>query len=1199
MEEHAYEHSRFDATLDLLERRLPGGRFEMRTALASALQPKLRRKGALETHSALLKLARFRDKSIRLVTTNFDHVFLKVIAREKLKIPIYAAPTLPIPKHSRWNGLVHLHGILPKAEERSALDRLVVTSGDFGLAYLTERWAARFVSELFRNYIVCFIGYSINDPVFRYMMDALAADRMLGEMTPQAYAFGDCEPGQEDKKDTEWKAKGVTPILYEVSPKAHDHSALHRTLKAWAETSNEGVQAIERIVVRSALARPSASTKQDDFVGRMLWALSHKSGLPAKRFAEHDPVPSLDWLQALGENRYGHHDLPRFGVPSHSTADKRLAYSLIRRPAPYIHAPWMMLVSSEPIVCEWDDVMFQLGRWLTRHLGDPTLILQFAQWGGHMHKRLAQQIEHELDRLTKLDTEKLERIRTNAPNGIPNAKLRVLWRLLLIGRVRTPGREFGLYEWKDRFARDGLTPSLRLQLRDMLSPMVKLTRAFRWMEEASGAKGSDDTDHVIYHELILSSDGVYSALSDLRKNQQWSKLLIWMIDDFQSLLRDALDLLRELGEGDERNDRSHFDLPSISDHWQNRGFRDWVSIIVLLRDAWLAVYEENASRAEQIAIGWFSNQYPTFKRLALFAAAQEGIFSAGEWVEWLTADEGWWLWSPGVLRETMRLLVLKSSALQPDTFARLESAILAGPPHSMHKDDLSEEDWNESVSHSKWLRLRKIASGGNELGPDARAVLDALSDAHPRWRVSEHEREEFPYWMSGTDDPDFQEFPQIEQAPQGWQNFLDWVQRPPHNEEKWREKCRERFLVCVRALRTLSYDDIWPKARWRVALQIWTEEGFSERSWNFISPVMQKMPDEVLLEILHSASWWIQASSQVLTDHEDIFFNLCHRILDFSHNDNFVDGDPLLRALNHPVGHITQALLDHWFRNKLSDNQGLPSNLKEIFTQICVSDGENYRHGRVLLASRLIALFRVDRDWTTKHLLPLFDWGSSHPEASSVWDGFLWSPRIYRPLLSAFKNNFLATAGHYTDLGEHKSQYAAFLTYVALDPLDTFTRTELHQAVAALPQNGLDDVAQALVQALEAAGEQREQYWSKRIKPFWEQVWPKNRKLVSSAIAENLARLAIAAGSDFPKALSAVRSWLLPVEHPHSIVYRLYESGHVSQFPEPSLCLLNTIISRPALVPTDLKKCLEEIAKAWPKAHQDSRYQRLDELSRR
>ncbi|WP_419608934.1 SIR2 family protein, partial [Thiolapillus sp.] len=194
-----------------------------------------------------------------------------------------------------------------------ALNRLVVTSGDFGLAYLTERWAARFVSELFRNYVVCFVGYSINDPVLRYMMDALAADRMLGEVTPQAWALGDCEPGQERRKTIEWEAKGVTPILYEVPAGSHNHSALHQTLHAWADTYRDGVLGKERIVVSHALARPSASTQQDDFVGRMLWALSDKSGLPAKRFADFNPVPSLDWLlEAFSDEHFQHSDLARW-----------------------------------------------------------------------------------------------------------------------------------------------------------------------------------------------------------------------------------------------------------------------------------------------------------------------------------------------------------------------------------------------------------------------------------------------------------------------------------------------------------------------------------------------------------------------------------------------------------------------------------------------------------------------------------------------------------------------------------------------------------------------------------------------------------------------------------------------------------------------------------------------------------------------
>ncbi len=201
IEQEAYSRRQFDATLDLLERRVPGQRITVRTALAEVLQPKLRRKGATDTHAALLQLARSREGALRLVTTNFDRVFEKVVKRTKQSINAYSAPMLPIPKNSRWNGLVYLHGLLPGKADNSALQRLVLTSGDFGQAYLTERWAARFVGELFRNYLVCFIGYSINDPVLRYMMDALAADRMLGESTPQAYALGDCESGLEHEHE--------------------------------------------------------------------------------------------------------------------------------------------------------------------------------------------------------------------------------------------------------------------------------------------------------------------------------------------------------------------------------------------------------------------------------------------------------------------------------------------------------------------------------------------------------------------------------------------------------------------------------------------------------------------------------------------------------------------------------------------------------------------------------------------------------------------------------------------------------------------------------------------------------------------------------------------------------------------------------------------------------------------------------------
>ncbi|WP_256667474.1 SIR2 family protein [Pseudomonas sp. ANT_J28] len=147
IKQEAFGRGQFDATLDLLERCLPGQRLAVRQALAQALKPKLRRKGATDTHAALLRLARSREGTLRLMTTNFDRVFDTAAKRTGQTFQAYSAPMLPIPKNSRWNGLVYLHGLLSNKADDTALNRLVMTSGDFGLAYLTERWAARFVGS--------------------------------------------------------------------------------------------------------------------------------------------------------------------------------------------------------------------------------------------------------------------------------------------------------------------------------------------------------------------------------------------------------------------------------------------------------------------------------------------------------------------------------------------------------------------------------------------------------------------------------------------------------------------------------------------------------------------------------------------------------------------------------------------------------------------------------------------------------------------------------------------------------------------------------------------------------------------------------------------------------------------------------------------------------------------------------------------
>lgn len=1203
VQQSAIKAGQFDTAIGLLESDVVGRRGRVRSALASILKPDLKAPNATATHEALLTLAQNREGRTRLVTTNFDRLFEEVKAAKSLPFQDFKAPLLPVPK-ARWDGLVYLHGLLPAAPTASELDRLVVSSGDFGLAYLTERWASRFVSELFRNFTVCFVGYSINDPVLRYMMDALAADGQMGESTSEMFAFGSYSKGKELDRANEWRAKNVTPILYREHRR---HTYLHKTLRAWANTYRDGVRGKEQIVAQSARFRPLASTKQDDFVGRMLWALSDRRGLPAKQLAELDPVPSLEWLEPLSQGLYRHADLGRFGVPPQPDVDNELAFSITSRPAPYTHAPWMAIADFGHRLSRWDAVMHQIGRWLIRHLDDSALLLWVIKRGGQLSSELVSLIERrlsELDRFTgSRNTTEADRIRTNAPKAIPRPVMRTLWRLLLNGHVKTGLSDLSLYHWRDQFKQDGLTASVRLSLKEVLRPCLLLREPFRWSGMDDEDDAQDRVKSIVEWEVVLASDHVHAGLRDLPKDERWRAALPELLEDFSALLRDALDLMRQLGGVDSKSDRSYIHQPSISDHPQNKDFHDWTALIELTRDAWLATAEKSPERARNFAEIWANGSYPVFRRLALFAAAHIGIVQLRHALDWLLADGRRWLWSDETRREVMRLLVSLTPQLDAPMLAELEQAILSGPPRDLYRADIESDAWNRIVDHGVWLRLAKIAHAGVTLHDEGKARLDAISAQHP-WELAADESDEFTIWMGvgwvGERDP-WKPFTPIPRTRRG---VLDYLMARPvlkdSQQDDWRKLCSEMFQATAYALCKLAERGDWPTARWRDALQAWSEEKLRDRSWRYMAPVILSAPDDLVKALSHGIGLWLQAVAKTSEGQEDCFLPLAKRILRLDFEDESDVDDPVFHAINHPVGHVTQALLDRWYRQELNDGQGLPNSMEPVFTELCDPQIAKFRHGRVLLAAHALTLFRVDMDWAEQHLLPLLDWTRSESEARAAWEGFLWSPRLYRPLMEAIKPVFLATVNHYAQLGTHKEQFAAFLTFAALDPGDTFTIAQLATAVRALPAEGLRESARVLVRGLEGAGNQREDYWKNRILPFWEKIWPKSNHHAMDANAESLARLCVAAGGEFPSAMAVIGNWLREVQQPDYVILRLQESGLSSRFPEEALRLLSIIVGdKPSWVPRELRQCLDAIVRSAPNLRQDHRFMRVDEVARR
>ena len=145
-----------------------------------------------QTHKTIIDLFDSPD-SIRIVTTNYDPMFEKSLDEADINVPVFSAPALPL--GDDFYGLIHIHG------DVATPSYMVVTDEDFGKAYITERYTARFLTRLFETYTVLFVGYSYDDVIVQYLTRALYSHSSKG-----LFVLSDKPEG--------WKRLGIQVISY-------------------------------------------------------------------------------------------------------------------------------------------------------------------------------------------------------------------------------------------------------------------------------------------------------------------------------------------------------------------------------------------------------------------------------------------------------------------------------------------------------------------------------------------------------------------------------------------------------------------------------------------------------------------------------------------------------------------------------------------------------------------------------------------------------------------------------------------------------------------------------------------------------------------------------------------------------------------------------------------------------------------------
>lgn len=1182
-EDEAFKAYKFDTTLGLLEQRLPNGRQRVREAIAKELKPDLTGKKSTQTHEALLRLSKTRSGATRLITTNFDRVFEEVIEAGKTNTTTHAAPLLPVPKNNRWDSLVYLHGLLDGTNSEANLNSLVATSGDFGLAYLVERWAARFVSELFRNYTVCFVGYSINDPILRYMMDALAADKRMGENTPTAYAFGDYAKDKREQAKAEWDKKHVVPILYK---KYKNHYLLHETLHIWAKNYRDGINGKSAIVANHAHDKPSESTVQDDFVKRMMWALSDPKGLHANHFSELHPVPPIEWLDEFSKRRFGIDDLPRFGVPRSElfniSQNEEFKFSLLSRPAPSHLAPWMSLVDFNG----WngsnaDNVMDALAKWLARHLEQPEAIFWVIEQGSNLSPLFEQHLRSALKDESHL-----------------KPAMRKLWELVVSGSVRSRQYSGNLYNWAKRFRTNGDTPIVRREFKDALRPSLVISRPYSFETNGSGDR-SERISAFANVEIKLASDHVHLAYKDILKIEQFEGFLVNILTDISELLSETLALMCEAEISSELYDYSYIHLPSISDHDQNKDYNDWTLLVILCRDAWLATADHNIENAKAMLTIWASSKHPVFRRLVFFALAQRpNLVSFDTSMSWLLDDDGHWLWSTSTMREVMRLLVAFGPVLAVGHMQRLQGAIIKGPPRKRFRADISDDEREQISNRMCWLRLKKLLSNGGATTRNVDAFIASMEERYPEWQLASDESDEFPIWSS--DVADIVE----EQLPRNFEGLISRLREKPcvddlYAPDNWAEICKENFCLAIRVLKKLSEDDQFYPQRWEQALYAWANDENGSQTFQYVAPILLNMPDASFAKALHAIAWWVSRISKNAREHEDAFFALIDRIIETSTKTVEASDDFSLNyAERHPVGLAANSLLNWWFSKEIEDDQGLPEELKDRFREMCSADNQPLSIGAVILAQRIILFLRVDQGWTNQYLIPAFEWDTDVSKTAAMWDSFLHAPRNYLPLLELLKSPFLEVPDHIGVLDEQcLQQYARFLTYIALSEASVFEPSELKEVFTKLPAEHLEKVAETLFRALKGAGDQKEEYLKNRVIPFVNGFWPSKTEAQTPKVSMYFAQMVAVSGSLFEQAFDTFRYYLIPTTQFGYLLKLLNEGKLAAEHPSEILQLLDcTIPEHVVYLHEGLGPLLKTIKDANEDLSQQGRFRRLDIL---
>ncbi len=1162
----------------------------------------------LDNHSNLLTLSANPLGRPFIVTTNFDRLFEKASP----KLPFFSAPHLPdLATDPDISGVVYLHGRWERpSRTKTKKHYLVISSQDFGRAYLAHGWAARFMSEIVRSRTIVLIGYSGEDTLVRYLLEGLHAES--SNTRNNVYAFDSGTVGEVTSKWSRLGVRGLACPSYEVLWGTISRWAdVVRTPQKWEQHIHQlgqqppqNLSAFERGQVASFVSTQQGAEKfrQFDPSPKAEWICIFDRGI---RLADPQSVTlksgqeiELDRLDLYGTDRdpsrqeldsYGNADTTHLGEDFVGSLKAEKAQPLPERMSNLNYSELWRARSRVTALCDW----------FRKVIDQPAAI-----WWLLRQRKIHPLILSEL------------RERVFAENIGDSEKQRLFWRLFITyqeGFVAEQELDWFNFE---RGVRNGWSDAAIREFAKFAKPSLKQKS---YADLYLPPQEMDQID-----EILPTFEVAFPSLehADIEVSDEH---LFEVTQILCAALREAVQLteLMQYPSSWFHN----FEFPALTRDVEDDGFGPYVDSLGKTILATTKLLEKLAAyNSEQFAgvvDAWSSPDPYIFDRLRLFTGRLENGTPSTKLAEHLVSLSQEVFWDTFVERELMETMTSRWSDFSNQERWSIESRIWKFRERFEWE---TEEQFAKRKTYTVGRRLSSlndIDTGLTEFGSGRLAEIKRSNE----WKdeFSEHasptsgSRGGYVAENTSTDglnlDKSSEFFAQIQRREGDQSNFLE--ENKPFVGVV--SKTPERAVgLLLEELRKGANQERY----WRQLFENYPKDA-SESARQTVADAILELTQSIIFECRYSLPRWIeeflpealkadQVKFWLVWDH--VFDSLNERGEEATQSalgETRLAGRVVQRSrmtvmhgLNSPIGQLVNTIFKSARAWSLDEKKDDFSPLLQRLSSSLSANGEGAGNAAAMISMRYNYLFYHFAHWTKYNLIPVFE--PDHPIAEASWRGFVYqSEAASHGAFKAIKPALLALLSRdidWEDEDQFWSKIAELVVIYAYWSRKGSKYLSDAEVRASLRSFNASSRSRALWMLGRIIEEQKA--WRSFGRHFLEQHWPMERFYQTRQTTNRLLSLLAKSEDNFDGVLEKVLPLLTPLEGDSMFIHSMTtsasgESSPISRHPHGTLNVLDRVFPNSTLnAPHNLREALDKIAEAAPETRLHSAWLRLDALWR-